>query len=148
MTENRESFREGATAFRNLRDYVETHRNSFIEEANYTTRYVRAPSLSTTLTESRESISVLYEDRSNTSIDKLAAEELTTKRHRYRSTTTRSTGISTSNVVLESSSRYTRGGAGKSVYRIALNSSTPPSTPSRHTIAGDTEETKRRIRPF
>jgi hypothetical protein len=137
MTSDRETFQTGATAFRNLRDLAESHRNSFIEEANHAARHAPAPSPSTTLTESRESLSVLYEGQSDTSAEELAAEELIAKRHRHGSTATRSTGISTSNVVPKSSCAH----------NMAPKPSIPPSAPSRHTIAGDTEETKRRIKP-
>lgn len=83
MTSDRETFQKGATAFRNLRVLAETRRNSFIEEANRAARHAPTSSPSTTLTEGRESRSVLNEGHSDTSTDELAAEELTAKRHRY-----------------------------------------------------------------
>jgi hypothetical protein len=147
MTDNSETFRTGAAAVRNLRDYAESHRDSFIEEANRKARHAPAPSPSTTLTESRESRSSVNEDQSDSSAEEPAAEELTTKRHRYGSSTTRSAGISSSNVVPKSSSRHTMGGAGKNAHNMAPNSTTPPSVPSRHPITRDAEEPKRRIRP-
>ncbi|KAL9011283.1 MAG: hypothetical protein Q9173_003861 [Seirophora scorigena] len=146
MTSDRETFQKGATAFRNLRDLAGSHRDSLLEKANRAARHAPTPSPSTTLTESRESRSVLNEDRSDTSADELAAEELTRKRHRHGSSATRIAGISTSNVVPKFSSRHTMGGAGKSAHNMAPESGTPPSAPSRHTIAGDAKEPKRRHR--
>ena len=144
MTGNSKSFREGATAFRNLRDLAGSHRDSLLEEANRAARHAPISSPSTTLTESYGSRSMLYEDQSDTSADELAAKELTTKRHRHGSHATQSAGISTSNLEPKSSSRR---GAGKSAHNMAPKAGSPPSAPSRHTIAADVEEPKRRHRP-
>jgi hypothetical protein len=84
MTDSSERFREGATAFRNLRDLAESKRDSAIQKANRVTRHGSASNPSTTFTETRESRSVIYEDESDTSTDELVAEEVTTKRHRPR----------------------------------------------------------------
>ena len=53
MTHNAERFREGATAFRSLRDTAESTREFTIEEANRAARYAPASSLSATFIESR-----------------------------------------------------------------------------------------------
>ena len=98
MTHNSERFREGATAFRNLRDHAESHRSSFIAEVNSVARHAPAPSPSTTLTGSRESSrSVLHEDQSDSSADELAAQELTAKRHKQGAR--RSAGVSASHAI-------------------------------------------------
>ena len=81
MTGNSRSFREGATAYRNLRDLAQSQRDGFIEQANESTRHV--PSPSTTTADSRTSLSATQEDGSDTSVDELAAEELTIKRSRH-----------------------------------------------------------------
>ena len=82
MTGNAKSFREGATAYRKVRDMAKRHRDDFIEQANRGARQLPADSPSTTLTNSRTSLSVLYEGQSDTSADELTAEELTIKRTR------------------------------------------------------------------
>jgi hypothetical protein len=65
--------------------------------------------------------SVLYEEQSDTSADELAAEELTAKRHKH--------GV--------------RRSAGMNASKVAPR----PSAPSRHTVAGEVKEPKRRIKP-
>ena len=127
MTGNSKSFREGATAFRNLRDMAESHRNFFIEEANRAARHAPASSPSTTLTESQESRSVLY-DQSDTSADELAPKESTTKRHRHRSTTSRGATMPP----VEKRRDHVVPNLGK---------------PSQHAVAEVVGEPKRRIRP-
>ena len=140
MTGDRETFQTGATAFRNLRDSAGSGRDS-IEEANSLARHAAALSPSTTLTESRESRSLLYEDRSDTSADELAAEELTMKRYRHGFSATRSAEISTSSVIPRSSSRHMMGGPGMNAHNMALKSRTLHSASPWQTIA---EEPNRR----
>lgn len=118
MTSDRETFQQGATAFRNLRDHAETRRNSLIDEANRAAQHAPPPSPSITLTESPGSRSVVYEDQSDTSTDELAAENSTAKRHRHGAR--RSLGTKTPNQLLE------------------------PSAPPRHPEA---DGPKRRIKP-
>jgi hypothetical protein len=83
MTSDRETFQKGAGAFRNLRDLGKTHRNTFSEQANQIARRAPAGSPSTTLTDSRTSLSALQEDQSDPSTDELAAEQTSAKRSRH-----------------------------------------------------------------
>jgi hypothetical protein len=48
MTEDREAFVKGATAFRNARDLAQRHRDRFIQEANARVRQPDAPPVATT----------------------------------------------------------------------------------------------------
>ena len=81
MTDTPRSFREGATAYRNLRDLAQSQRDGFIEQANESTRHV--PSPSTTTADSRTSLSATQEDGSDTSLDELAPEKSAIKRSRH-----------------------------------------------------------------
>jgi hypothetical protein len=83
MTHNSERFREGATTFRNLRDVAEKRRNELVDQAKYTARIALTESLSTAFTDNRISLSVRHESKLDTSADKLAIEETTTKRSRH-----------------------------------------------------------------
>ena len=83
MTGNVNTFREGAGGFRHLRDRAKTNRDGFIDHANQIARLVPADTPSTTVTDSRTSLSVLQEDDSGTSIDDLVAKQTTTKRKRH-----------------------------------------------------------------
>ncbi|OAP59568.1 hypothetical protein AYL99_06866 [Fonsecaea erecta] len=83
LTGNINSFREGAGGFRNNRDRAKTIRDNFIDHANQIASRAPADTPSTTLTESRTSLSVLQEDESDTSSDELVAEQTTTKRTRH-----------------------------------------------------------------
>ena len=86
MTGYSNYFREGATAFRNLRELAQSQRDTFIDQANSAAEHAPTPSPLTTVTESRESRSTIPEAQSDdTSADELAAEEPNTKRHRRRS---------------------------------------------------------------
>ena len=82
MTHNAERFREGATAFRNLRDLAESARDSAVQEANRAARHAPTSKPSTAFTESRDSRSVTYEHDSDTSTEELAAQELNMKRQK------------------------------------------------------------------
>lgn len=55
MTDTRETFVEGATAFRNLRDLAKQHRDTFIEDANarYQAEIAAAPESSPVIAEAR-----------------------------------------------------------------------------------------------
>ena len=84
LTHNSERFREGAAAFRNLRDLADSTRNSAIEAANRVARH--APdSSSGTVTGSRSSPSYQHEGPSDTSVDELASEVTISKRSRQTS---------------------------------------------------------------
>jgi hypothetical protein len=83
MTQNLEGFREGATAFRNLRDRAQKRRDELIDQANRAARHAPTDSLSTTFTDSGASLSVLHETEPDTSANELAAEETTIKRTRH-----------------------------------------------------------------
>lgn len=82
MNDTLKSFREGAGAFRNLRDLSQTYRNSAIEHANEAARHAAADSPSTLLTDSRASLSVVQDDTSDTSADETPDEHTTAKRSR------------------------------------------------------------------
>ena len=94
MTHNSERFIEGATAFRNLRDLAKSHRDAFIEQAN-TMALNAPPADSPTLIDGRGSRSILDESEFDTSTDDLAIEQVTVKRSKHQSSTTRN--VRTSN---------------------------------------------------
>jgi hypothetical protein len=77
MTHNSERFREGANAFRNLRELAKRHRDKLIDQAN---RHAPTESLSTSFTNSRISLSGFHESEPDTSADELAIKETTIKR--------------------------------------------------------------------
>jgi hypothetical protein len=81
MTDNAERFREGAKAFRNLRDLAKEHRDEFVAQANQTSRHAPPESPSTTFTDSDTSLSILHESEPDTSADELAIEETTIKHY-------------------------------------------------------------------
>jgi hypothetical protein len=85
MTGNINTFREGAGAFRNLRDLGKTHRDNSIDHANQVARRAPTGTSSTTLTDSSTSLSLYQEDQSDTSTDELAAQQTTAKRSRHAS---------------------------------------------------------------
>ncbi|KAK5442639.1 hypothetical protein LTS15_010957 [Exophiala xenobiotica] len=98
MTGNANSFRDGATAYRNDRDLAKTERDSSIAHANQVARRMPAPSPNTGFTTSRTSRSMVSVAGSDTSEDELARDEVTpVKRPRpsaaspagYKSTTRR-----------------------------------------------------------
>ena len=119
MTHNAERFREGATAFRSLRDTAESTRESAVEEANRAARHAPASSPSATFIESRDSRSVVYEHDSETSADELAAQELTMKRQRHS--------------------------AGQNTKMNARQVARKSTTPSRHSVTGNVEAPRRRV---
>ena len=121
MTDSAERFREGATSFRNLRDFARTNRDSAIKKANHAARNAPACSPSTTFTKSRDSRSVIYEHESDTSTDELAAQELTMKRQRHSAGQT--TKMNTRQVAPKST------------------------TPSRHSVTGNVAAPRRRVQP-
>ena len=82
MSDSAETFRLGATAFRNLRDLAASTRNSAVQKANRAARHAPTPSPSTTFTETRDSRSMIYEHESDTSTDELAAQATTMKRQK------------------------------------------------------------------
>ena len=84
MTDSAERFREGATAFRNLRELAESTRNSAVEETNRAARHAPTSSPSNTFTKSQHSRSEIYEHESDTSTDELAAQESTMKRQKKK----------------------------------------------------------------
>jgi hypothetical protein len=86
MTSDRETFVNGATAFRNIRDLGMTNRDNFIDQANQAARQMPASSPTTTFTDTRTSLSALVEDGSNTSEDELAHDEAIIKRPRTEPT--------------------------------------------------------------
>ncbi|KAK5188360.1 hypothetical protein LTR92_011573, partial [Exophiala xenobiotica] len=77
MTGNANSFREGATAYRNDRDLAKTERDSSIAHANQVARRMPAPSPNTSCTTSRTSRSMVSVAGSDTSEDELARDEVT-----------------------------------------------------------------------
>ena len=83
LTHDREAFQKGAGSLRNLRDLAKTHRDDFIDHANQVARRAPAGTPSTTLTDSRTSLSSLQENESDTSTDELAAGPPTAKRMRH-----------------------------------------------------------------
>ncbi|KAL8904592.1 MAG: hypothetical protein Q9171_006997 [Xanthocarpia ochracea] len=83
ITGNIDYFKAGAAGFRNLRDLAKSVRDNCIEHANQRARRAPADTSSTTLTDSRTSVSVQEEDESDTSTDELAAEQRTSKRTRH-----------------------------------------------------------------
>ena len=82
MTNDREQFVAGASAFRNLRDLAKAKRDVFIDHANEVAGGRPADTLPTTLTDSRTSLSMVQEDESDNSADELALEQTTPKRKR------------------------------------------------------------------
>jgi hypothetical protein len=74
MTGSSKKFREGAGAFRHVRDLAELNRNSAVELASHAA-----------LTDSRSSSSYQREDQSDTSAAELASEEITPKRSSHTS---------------------------------------------------------------
>ena len=87
MTGNIDTFRAGAGGFRNNRDRAKTNRDDFIDHANQIVRRAPTDTPSTTLTDSRTSLSGLQEDESDTSPDELVAEQTTAKRRRQATDT-------------------------------------------------------------
>lgn len=85
ITDNIDSFREGAAAFRNLRDLAKAHRDDLIHRANQLARQAPARSASTTVSDRRTSLSVSWEDQSDTSAAELALDQSMAKRSRYAS---------------------------------------------------------------
>lgn len=85
MTSNRETFIRGATGYRNCRDRAKTDRDNFIDRANQIARLEPADTQSTTLTNSRTSLSAVQEDESATSSDQLDTEQAPAKRTRHPS---------------------------------------------------------------
>jgi len=80
MTDTPARLREGAAAYRNLRDLVMTHRDSFVDQANDHVSQLPAESPSTSLISSSASVSVaLEEGESDTSVDELALSALRRK---------------------------------------------------------------------
>ncbi|KAJ9493410.1 hypothetical protein H2202_011120 [Exophiala xenobiotica] len=77
MTGNANSFREGATAYRNDRDLAKTERDSSIAHANQVARQMPAPTPNTSFTTSRASRSTVVAAGSDTSEDELARDEVT-----------------------------------------------------------------------
>ncbi|KIX02324.1 uncharacterized protein Z518_08265 [Rhinocladiella mackenziei CBS 650.93] len=74
MTDTLARFREGAAAYRNLRDLAMSQRNNFIKKANQVARQLPPPNLTTIFTDSRASLSKFYEIESETSADELALD--------------------------------------------------------------------------
>jgi hypothetical protein len=72
MTGNINTFREGAGGLRNNRDRAKTDRDKFINYANQIARCASTDTLSTTLIDSRTSLSILQEDESNTSTNEVS----------------------------------------------------------------------------
>ncbi|RMD41700.1 hypothetical protein DV735_g3437, partial [Chaetothyriales sp. CBS 134920] len=83
MTGNPISFREGATAFRNLRDLSQTYRDSAIDHANQVARKAPANSPSTLLTDTQTSLSAAQDNTSDTSGYETPDEHTTAKRSRH-----------------------------------------------------------------
>ena len=143
LTDSPASFREGAGAYRNLRDLAGVTRNSAVEVANRAARHAPNPTPSTTATRSHESRSVTYGEQSDTSPDNVAAEEAARKRHRHALTTPRPEGIGTSKAAPGCGSRHAIGSAQNKPHSVA----SVPRIHSRHTTARDGHEPKRQIRP-
>ncbi|EXJ82323.1 hypothetical protein A1O3_06136 [Capronia epimyces CBS 606.96] len=74
LTDTHDRFREGVTAYRNIRDLAKEQRDSFIEKANQKTSQMRT-STSTTFTDSHASQSTPLLGGSDTSEDELARYE-------------------------------------------------------------------------
>lgn len=85
MTDNINTFREGAGGLRHNRDRAKTDRDKLIDHANQIARRAPANTPSTTITDSRSSLSMLQEEESDTSTDELAAVQTSAKRTRYAS---------------------------------------------------------------
>jgi hypothetical protein len=83
MTDNINTFREGAGGLRNNRDRAKANRDDFIDQANQIARRTPADTPSTTFTDSRTTLSMLQEDESDTSADELVVERTTAKRTRH-----------------------------------------------------------------
>ena len=83
MTGKAGGFRDGATAFRNLRDLAEKRRDELIDQANRAARHAPTESLSPTVMDSRTFSSVLHESEPDTSEDELAGETPVIKRTRH-----------------------------------------------------------------
>ena len=75
LTHNADRFREGAAAYRNIRDLAMTQRGGFIDQANQVARQMPATSPTTTFTDSRTSLSTTFEAGSDTSEDVPARDE-------------------------------------------------------------------------
>ena len=85
MTHNINTFKEGAGVLRQNRDRAKIDRDKLIDHANQIARRASANTPSTTITNSRSSLSMLQEDESDTSTAELAAVQTTAKRTRYDS---------------------------------------------------------------
>ncbi|RMD41770.1 hypothetical protein DV735_g3372, partial [Chaetothyriales sp. CBS 134920] len=77
MTGNPRSFREGATALRNLRDLSQTYRNSAINHANQVARHAPTDSPLTLLTDSQTSLSAAQDNPSDSQTSLSAAQDNT-----------------------------------------------------------------------
>ncbi|OAP55652.1 hypothetical protein AYL99_09804 [Fonsecaea erecta] len=81
MTHNVDTFRMGASAFRNLRDRAKTDRDRFIDHANQIARGASATAPPTS-TDSHASLPMLQEE-SETSADEVPAVQVVAKRMKY-----------------------------------------------------------------
>ena len=131
MTGNINSFRQGATAWRNSNDLAKEQRNSFIQSVNTTAR--RLPAVETPssgsgsrMTASSANIGASFE--SDTSAGELAPEdEQPSKRHRNRMSTTSVQSLRNPD------------GRGREVQRLSdttASSTKPPPPPSSHNWLG------------
>ncbi|EXJ80937.1 hypothetical protein A1O3_07225 [Capronia epimyces CBS 606.96] len=81
LTSDRETFVQGVTSYRNIRDLAKENRDAFIDHANQMARRAPADSPSTAFTNSTSS-SALQEEHSETSADELALQQTVVKRPR------------------------------------------------------------------
>ncbi len=132
MTGSRETFVQGTTAYRNLRDLAMMERDSSIDHANQLAQQMPPPSSTTAFTDSHTSRSTPLAGGSDTSEDELARDEVTVKRLKPVSATS-STSVSY-DPTLRRHSRTTEGAMETS--KTAMT--TTADTSRRSTMARDT----------